>query len=106
MAHLHRAVPLGIRRKIMDTILLSTQNPSVRDTIRRVFSNNSSIHVAASPDLLWGSLDRIACDCLFIGLHELETLSAGMDKPADSKALLDRIKALRPTMATSWLGVK
>ena len=82
----------------MDTILLATQNPQTRDTVRRATTAYRHIHVVASPDDLWKSLASHPCDCLFIDLAELETLAADMKAENQTQALINRIRKQRPTL--------
>jgi DNA-binding NtrC family response regulator len=82
----------------METILLTTQNPQTRDTVRRAIISNSRLHVTGAPDLLWENLKAIACDCLFIDLAEMDRLAAALDAQEHPQTLIERIKRLRPTI--------
>jgi DNA-binding NtrC family response regulator len=82
----------------MGTILLFTQNPYTRDTVRQITAADSRLTVATSSDQLWDGLKSTSYDCLFIDLCELEKLSARLTTPNHPKALIDRIKELRPMM--------
>lgn len=82
----------------MDTILISTQNTRTIETIRHIFTQGWRIHVVASPDQLFDSINVIACDYLFIDLSQLEKLSTNPGNLADPKALISHFKTLRPLM--------
>ena len=83
----------------MDTIVISTRHQHLPDAIQRMLARERRIHVAASAGQLWERLNTHPCDCLFIDLAQLEILSNDAAGRLDAKALMDRLKALRPLMA-------
>jgi len=83
----------------MDTILLYSHNPHTGNTIRGAVASDSRIKEVSTPHLFWESLQSIACDCLFIDLAVLESLSAEKEPQEQHPSrVIDRIKRLRPMM--------
>lgn len=83
----------------MDAILLATQNPRTRDTVRRTIASSCRFHAADSPAHLMESIKEIPWDCLFIDLNAMDALAAALDLQDHPQTLIDRMKRLRPTMA-------
>jgi len=62
-------------------------------------ASDSRIKEVSTPHLFWESLQSIACDCLFIDLAVLESLSAEKEPQEQHPSrVIDRIKRLRPMM--------
>lgn len=51
-----------------------------------------------APAHLWESLKKIACDCLFIDLSEIDKLADDLDAHHHPQSVIDRIKRLRPSI--------
>jgi DNA-binding NtrC family response regulator len=83
----------------MDTILIATLDPATTAAIRSILSREGQITIAASPEQIREHLTTTACECLFIDVSLMEALSTALDRPADPKALVQRLKELRPLMA-------
>jgi len=64
-----------------------------------VASSNCRVHVADSTDQLLTRINNTPCDCLFIGLNELDILSETLNHASDRKALISHLLSLRPAMA-------
>ena len=83
----------------METIILSTQSPATRASIGNLLSQAHQVHTFNEPKELWNKIKSIPCDCLFIDLSHIESLLESMGDPTNPKAIIDRLKTLRPNIA-------
>jgi DNA-binding NtrC family response regulator len=82
-----------------DTILLSTHSPITRASIGALFAHGPHLHIVDVPADLWPKIKSDPWDCLFIDLARMERLSESLGSTASPKAVIDRLKTLKPNMA-------
>ena len=82
-----------------DIILLSTHSPTTRASIGALFAHGPHLHIVDAPTDLWQKVQSDPWDCLFIDLAHMEQLSEGLGSTATPRAVIDRLKTIKPNMA-------
>jgi len=83
----------------METIYLSAQSPSTRESIGSFFSQNHKVHIIDAPQQLWEKIKSVPCDFLFIDLLQIETLSESLGCATNPKSIINKLKTLGPNIA-------
>ena len=82
-----------------DGILLSTQSPTTRAAIGELFAHGPHLQTIDAPTDLWQKIRSDPWDCLFIDLAHMERLCDDLGSAATPKAIIDRLKTLKPNIA-------
>lgn len=83
----------------METIFVSAQSLTTRESIGNLLSQNHQIYTFKTPNELWSKLTSAPCDCLFIDLPHIESLSEHLENAIEPKAIIQKLKTLGPNTA-------
>lgn len=83
----------------METIFLSAQNPATRESIGNLFSKNYQVHTFNVPTELCNKIKSAPCDCLFIDLPHIESLSENLGCSTNPKAIVNKLITLQSDLA-------